>query len=81
MDVEDSDVTDFLTESTVSYSVAVAIRTMQETSRSGTTESMLRSLVGDDCCWCTAGTLTRETFKGDDAVVCENCETPAVRVW
>ncbi|WP_162224350.1 HVO_A0556 family zinc finger protein [Halorussus amylolyticus] len=54
---------------------------MQETSRSGTTESMLRSLVGDDCCWCTAGTLTRETFKGDDAVVCENCETPAVRVW
>ena len=31
----------------------------------------------DEC----AGTLRRETFKGDKAVVCEDCGTPAVRMW
>lgn len=28
-----------------------------------------------------AGTLRHATFKGDEAVVCERCGTPAVRLW
>jgi hypothetical protein len=54
---------------------------MQQISSQNTSESVLAALVGDECSWCASGTLARETFKGDDAVVCENCGTPAVRVW
>lgn len=44
-------------------------------------DTLLAPLVGDDCAWCANGTLARESFKGDDAAVCENCGTPAARVW
>ena len=54
---------------------------MQQRASQDASESVLAALVGDGCHWCAAGTLERETFKGDDAVVCENCGTPAARVW
>ncbi|USZ67367.1 hypothetical protein NGM10_11565 [Halorussus salilacus] len=54
---------------------------MQGTSRGTRTDSLLAALVGDDCNWCARGTLARGEFKGDDAVVCEECDTPAARVW
>ena len=54
---------------------------MQETSTLNATEPVLAVPVGDDCPWCATGTLARGEFRGDDAVVCEECETPAVRVW
>ena len=54
---------------------------MQQASTQNATETMLADLVGDDCNWCPTGSLTRDEFRGDAAVVCETCETPAVRVW
>ncbi|WP_167599459.1 HVO_A0556 family zinc finger protein [Halorussus marinus] len=54
---------------------------MQRSSARHATDSVLATLAGDDCDWCSSGTLVRGRFKGDDAVVCEDCETPAVRVW
>ncbi|WP_168216254.1 HVO_A0556 family zinc finger protein [Halorussus halobius] len=54
---------------------------MQRVSSDDAGEPLLVALGGEDCPWCEAGTLRRETFKGDDAVVCEDCGTPAVRVW
>ena len=54
---------------------------MQEAALQNATEPVLAALVGDDCNWCATGTLARDEFRGDDAVVCEDCETPAVRVW
>ena len=54
---------------------------MPETSSQNVTEDPVAALVGDDCRWCVDGALTRDEFKGDDAAVCDNCGTPAVRVW
>ena len=54
---------------------------MQSVSSQVDSDALLATLVGDDCAWCATGELTRESFKGDDAVVCENCGTPAARVW
>jgi hypothetical protein len=54
---------------------------MQSTAQQDTSNSLLASLVGDECSWCAAGTLAHEEFKGDEAVVCEECGTPGARVW
>jgi hypothetical protein len=54
---------------------------MQQVPSQNTSKSLLATLVGGDCRWCATGTLVREEFKGDAAAVCENCGTPAVRVW
>ena len=54
---------------------------MQSKTQQDTSDSLLGSLVGNDCSWCTAGTLARGEFKGDDAVVCDECGTPGARVW
>jgi hypothetical protein len=49
---------------------------------STTTEMLFEKLDDANCQWdgCE-GTLGRATFKGDDALVCQTCGTPAVRVW
>ena len=54
---------------------------MQQVPSQNSPEPLFAALVGDDCRWCATGTLAREAFKGDDAVVCEDCGTPAARVW
>lgn len=54
---------------------------MQRPSSRNETEPVLAALAGDDCRWCDSGTLTRAEFKGDDAAVCDECATPAARVW
>lgn len=54
---------------------------MQHASSPDASESLLTALVGEDCRWCATGTLVREEFKDDDAAVCDDCGTPAVRVW
>lgn len=54
---------------------------MQHVSSQNASKSLLAALAGDDCGWCDAGTLARGEFKGDDAVVCDDCGTPAARVW
>ena len=47
-----------------------------------TGRDLLARLDGADCpvpdC---AGVLERRAFKGDDAVVCDDCDTPTLRVW
>lgn len=46
------------------------------------TETLVRRLRGTDCQYDDCpGTLRHATFKGDEAVVCEDCGTPAVRLW
>ncbi|MFC4988884.1 HVO_A0556 family zinc finger protein [Saliphagus infecundisoli] len=42
-------------------------------------EPVLAALEGDDCTHCDSGTLTRDVYKGDDAVVCEACGVPGAR--
>jgi hypothetical protein len=54
---------------------------MQQIASQDASKSLLGSLVGDDCDWCGAGTLERGEFKGDEAVVCDDCGTPVARIW
>lgn len=54
---------------------------MQHANSQDASDSVLAALVGDECSWCATGALAREEFKGDEAVVCEECGTPAARVW
>ena len=43
---------------------------------------LVERLCGTDCQYGDCGgSLRHETFKGDEAVVCEECGTPAVRLW
>lgn len=42
-------------------------------------DPVLAVLEGADCTHCESGTLTRDVYKGDDAVVCETCDTPGAR--
>lgn len=44
---------------------------------------LFEQLAGKECQYdsdCT-GVLDRRTYKGDDALVCTECGTPAVRRW
>lgn len=45
--------------------------------------TVLRDLKGAECPWTEdcSGTLERKEYKGDDALVCPDCDTPIVRVW
>jgi Zn finger protein HypA/HybF involved in hydrogenase expression len=44
-------------------------------------ETLLSRLEGNSCPQCTAGTLERDTYKDNVAVVCPACETPQVQLW
>jgi hypothetical protein len=49
---------------------------------SSTTESsVIGRLEGRKCQWCSDGRLERGTYKGNEAVVCDSCETPAAQMW
>lgn len=54
---------------------------MQETSWRNATEDPVAALVGGECSWCVNGELKKDEFKGDEAAVCDDCGTPAARVW
>ena len=54
---------------------------MQQVASQDASDALLETLVGDGCNWCATGTLAREEFRGDEAAVCEDCGTPAARVW
>ncbi|MFC4543278.1 HVO_A0556 family zinc finger protein [Halosolutus amylolyticus] len=43
--------------------------------------SPLDQLEDTACTFCDSGLLVRNQYKGNDAVVCNNCETPAMQVW
>ncbi|GAA0229600.1 HVO_A0556 family zinc finger protein [Haladaptatus pallidirubidus] len=46
-----------------------------------TPPSVIRRLEGEECQWCPDGQLERGTYKGNDAVVCDTCETPTAQLW
>ncbi|WP_175609593.1 HVO_A0556 family zinc finger protein [Haladaptatus litoreus] len=46
-----------------------------------TQPSVIGRLEGEDCQWCHDGRLKQGTYKGNDAVVCDACETPAAQLW
>lgn len=42
---------------------------------------LFEKLDTDDCTYCDDGTLVLTTYKDNDAIVCDDCGTPAVQVW
>lgn len=38
-------------------------------------------LEGNECDFCADGTLVRETYKGNAAIVCGTCGIPAAQFW
>lgn len=45
------------------------------------TRQVLEILAGRSCPACTDGTLVRDEYKGNRAVVCDTCEVPKAQVW
>ncbi|MFC4543284.1 HVO_A0556 family zinc finger protein [Halosolutus amylolyticus] len=41
----------------------------------------LALLERNDCAFCADGTLVRERYRDNDAVVCDQCGTPAMQLW
>lgn len=48
-------------------------------SEDGGTDELFASLEGRNCEYCEDGELVRERYKGDRAIVCAECGTPAAR--
>ncbi|WP_158058215.1 HVO_A0556 family zinc finger protein [Halorussus halophilus] len=59
-----------------------AVSEQQRAKKRRTARDALSRLADADCPLPNCeGTLSRGEFKDTDAVVCPDCETPAVRVW
>ncbi|MGQ3414378.1 HVO_A0556 family zinc finger protein [Natrinema sp. LN54] len=54
---------------------------MQLTDDAATGRSVLDALEGDACSYCEDGTLVRDRYHGNAAVVCDDCHTPGAQVW
>lgn len=52
--------------------------TADERSRGGR-DVLFERLVGRDCDYCEEGTLVRDTYKDNVALVCESCGTPTAQ--
>lgn len=44
-------------------------------------DHLFAELSDDRCQYCDDGALARGTYKDAPAVLCEDCGTPALRVW
>ena len=42
---------------------------------------VLAALEGNACSFCDTGTLVRDCYKGNAAVICDECQTPGAQVW
>ncbi len=42
---------------------------------------VVTAVTGDTCWYCDSGRLVEGTYKGKDAAICDNCETPQVQTW
>jgi hypothetical protein len=42
---------------------------------------LVETLRERDCEYCSDGTLVEGTYKDNEAVVCDECETPALQLW
>ena len=53
-----------------------------QSSQAGSDEPRLLSLLeGRPCPYCRVGELEQGVYKGNQAVVCGNCETPHAQLW
>jgi hypothetical protein len=43
--------------------------------------SVLSVLEGNPCTFCGDGTLVRSSYKGNAAVICDDCRTPGAQMW
>ncbi|EMA40228.1 HVO_A0556 family zinc finger protein [Halobiforma nitratireducens] len=65
-----------------SESPRVAESTAYEGDHSDDRGTVLAALEGRSCPHCDGdGTLERGEYKGNEAVLCDGCETPRVQVW
>lgn len=39
------------------------------------------SLMDHQCAWCDSSAVERSAYKGTEALVCADCETPVFRSW
>jgi hypothetical protein len=44
-------------------------------------DALVDKLSGRDCHYCDDGTLSSGTYKDNTAVVCGDCDTPALQLW
>ncbi|EJN58131.1 HVO_A0556 family zinc finger protein [Halogranum rubrum] len=44
-------------------------------------DALVEKLRSRDCRHCSDGTLVEGTYKDNDAVLCDECETPALQLW
>ncbi|WP_169331193.1 HVO_A0556 family zinc finger protein [Natrinema versiforme] len=42
---------------------------------------VIDALEGTDCSFCDGGELVQDSYKGNDAVVCDVCGTPGAQLW
>jgi|AntRauMinimDraft_3_1070383.scaffolds.fasta_scaffold00410_9 hypothetical protein len=52
-----------------------------EMTHGGDRETALASIQQGTCSYCGGDALTRERYKGNDAIVCGDCDTPAAQFW
>ncbi|WP_339102621.1 HVO_A0556 family zinc finger protein [Haloterrigena salinisoli] len=42
---------------------------------------LLAQLEHRDCTYCSDGSLVRDQYKGNTAIVCDQCGVPTVQLW
>lgn len=58
------------------------IRMQEELTEGKTQENLVKDeLIGKDCTYCDQGTLREGVYKGNFAILCSACETPAYRTF
>jgi len=54
---------------------------MQQIKERDDSHVIINRLTGQTCTFCDDGRLDSEKYKGNQAVVCEDCGTPVVQLW
>ena len=54
---------------------------MQQIHASNDESALLDGLAGETCEFCAGGTLVRGEYKGNDAVVCSDCEPSTIQLF
>ncbi|MFA9417891.1 HVO_A0556 family zinc finger protein [Natrinema sp. HArc-T2] len=54
-----------------------------QTARKGRDDAhvVLEQLTDQTCSFCGDGLLTSGEYKGNQAILCESCDTPTVQLW
>ncbi|WP_081704340.1 MULTISPECIES: HVO_A0556 family zinc finger protein [unclassified Natrinema] len=54
---------------------------MQNVETTDDRHKLVDELIGRPCSFCDDGSLMSGSYKGNRAVICEGCETPAAQLW